>query len=268
MASSSRWGGNVYTRKRTTTQRERAEANRQRAIKRRKALEELGVSSWAEAARLMDAPGRSVNVRRPSLQVANFTWSNNKSAQRVNGGGGVYLFSAYPFGSSDYMRHTNETLTYKMSMLVEMKVPDEYYNFVMKTEVCGWIVYDKSPSKDMPTPGSIFDTLYDRWPITWTVSRDVCHRFVVKKFFRIPMSCNGIDPTKASTVAGTPCNNRVGVRKFWKRLGVRTEWSNKGDGGVGDIKSGAMYLVLAPSNGFSVDVYGRFRVYFKSVGNQ
>ncbi|XVE65254.1 hypothetical protein DITRI_Ditri07aG0166400 [Diplodiscus trichospermus] len=180
------------------------------------------------------------------------------------------LFSSYSYGNADFQRHTNETLTYKMACNMQFEVPRVHLNSIGKYNVYGWIVYDKSPTGSMPTCSSIFDTFYDTRPVTWTVSRDVCHRFVVKKKFKVQMSSNGKADARAQTSQGmgTPCNDIVDVVKFFNKLGVRTEWKNNTTGEIGDIKSGGLYLCLASSCGYTCNVYGRFRVYFKSVGNQ
>jgi hypothetical protein len=94
---------------------------------------------------------------------------------------------------------------------------------------------------------------------------------VVKKTWTVMLECNGVDPSKAQSASyygPGPCNQVKFVSKFFKRLGVSTEWKNSSTGDVGDIKEGAMYIVVAPSQKSDVYVNGYFRVYFKSVGNQ
>lgn len=265
--------GKTYVRRkeRMAQASARSQRNRENALARRRMLSATGVSNMRELSDLMTQTG-SVPRVRPSLQVAPFLWTNNKAPQQVRSGGGVYLFSSYTFGSADYQRHTNETMTYKMSMMAQFGVDSNYYGTCAKYSVYYWLIYDTAPTGQMPTCASIFDTTYDTLPVTWTVSRDVCHRFVVKKKGRVALATNGLDPSAqvaaASVRTADPCNQRVDVTRFFKRLGVRTEWKNSQDGGIGDIKSGALYLAIAPSNGVTVNVYGRFRLYFKSVGNQ
>lgn len=249
----------------------RSQKNRDNALAKRRMLSAVGATNMAQLADWMSQSGTSPRVR-PSLQVAPFLWTNNKAAQQIGSGGGVFLFTSYTFGSGDFQRHTNETMTYKMSMMMQMALDPKYFTTVAKYNVYFWLVYDTSPGGNMPTPSSIFDTTYDTLPVTWTVSRDVCHRFVVKKKWKVTLSTNGLDPTKQTAELGvrdgTPANNRVDINRFFKRLGVKTEWKNSQNGGIGDIKSGALYLVIAPSNGANVYCYARFRMYFKSVGNQ
>jgi len=145
------------------------------------------------------------------------------------------------------------------------------YPYNRKFKMYFWIVYDKSPPGSLPTTATIFDTLYPNQPNTWTVGREVCHRFVVKKKWTVGLSSNGTDPTKAVAQGYTgpgPCEQFKTCNKFFKRLGVSTEWKNSVGGDIGDIKQGAMYLVGAPEGGGVINVHARFRVYFKSVGNQ
>ncbi|KAH7543672.1 hypothetical protein FEM48_Zijuj02G0210100 [Ziziphus jujuba var. spinosa] len=81
--SSSKWGGKVYRRRKW----DRASKNRERANQIR-ALRALGMSSEAELASAMNHVGRPVVSRnRPSLQVAQFTWTSNKAAVIINQGG-------------------------------------------------------------------------------------------------------------------------------------------------------------------------------------
>lgn len=266
--------GKVYERRknRMAAASARAQKNRENALARRRMLSATGTSSMKELYDVaFNQPGVSPRVR-PSLQVASFLWTNNKAPQEINPGGSTFLFTSYPFGSADFQRHTNETLTYKMSMMTQFAVKANYYGTCANFGAYWWLVYDKSPTGQTPTPAAIFDTTYDTLPVTWTVSRDVCHRFVVKKKGKVSLSTNGLDPSlqlsQYQLKNAVPAKTRVDVSRFYKRLGVRTEWKNTTDGGIGDIKSGALYLVIAPSNGFVLCVSGRFRLYFKSVGNQ
>ena len=49
---------------------------------------------------------------------------------------------------------------------------------------------------------------------------------------------------------------------------MKTEWKNSTGGDIGDLKTGALYIVGAPSYDFKVNCNAKFRVYFKSVGYQ
>lgn len=231
----------------------------------------LGVNSRKELEELLNAPGRSITPRRPSLQVAEFLWTSNKAGVTFNPGGASYLFTNYAQGANENCRHTNKTVTYKMSLRYWVALEGTFVAYVRKYPVHFWLVYDKNPGTSVATPSTIFDSLYQDQPETWTVTRNVCHRFVVKKHWKCMLESNGIDPSKqqsGSYYGPGPCNTWREVNKFFKRLGVSTEWKNSATGDVADIKEGALYFVVAPGNGATIRVGGRFRMYFKSVGNQ
>jgi hypothetical protein len=123
----------------------------------------------------------------------------------------------------------------------------------------------------MPGTSEIFDQLFKDYPSTWKVQRNVSNRFIVKRRFAVTVEANGVDPTKSqssSYYGPGPCNQCKTLNKFIKRLGCATEWKNNSTGDVGDIKEGALYFIVAPSMGTKINVYGKFRLYFKSVGNQ
>ena len=82
------------------------------------------------------------------------------------------------------------------------------------------------------------------------------------------LTVTGFDITKAAPNGAFPSNVFVDQRKFFRRLGVRTDWANGTTGEVAGIKSGALYLVGAPAYDFNVQAYAKFKVYFKSVGNR
>ena len=126
----------------------RAEINKKRAIalRKRAALKSVGASSWKEVEKWVSVNGGSKSRLRPSLQVCPYTWATNQEPIKVGAAGGVYLFSSYTYGNGDYQRHTNETMTYKMQLVI----PDEYKTFVGKWPVYMWLIYDKSPNGTMP----------------------------------------------------------------------------------------------------------------------
>ncbi|AGT45431.1 capsid protein [Chickpea chlorosis virus-B] len=251
-----RYKGQVYSRKRGRYAR---------------AYQVLGVKSQRELEHLVNQPGRPVVNRRPSLHVAEYLWTKNKAGVTFSPEGSIFLFTNYPQGANENCRHTNRDYTYKMSLKAWVALDGSMVARVAKFPVYFWLVYDKNPGDSNPSPSAIFDTLYQDQPGTWTVTRNVCHRFVVKKSWSVMLESNGIDPSKAqssSYYGPGPCNNWRQMNKFFKRLGVSTEWKNSSTGDVADIKEGAMYLVVAPSGGATIKVGGRFRMYFKSVGNQ
>nr|CCI79625.1 coat protein [Chickpea chlorotic dwarf virus] len=216
---------------------------------------------------------RSVSTRRESLQVATFSWTSSGSGVKFSTGGAAYLVSNFPQGANDNCRHTNKTVLYKFLAKNTVYLDPSHYPKVFKCPFTFWLVYDRTPGASVPGTGDIFEgpSLFPANPWTWTVSRAACHRFVVKKTWQVMIESNGVDPAKAqssSYYGPGPCNQVKSCNKFFKRLGVSTEWKNSSTGDVGDIKEGALYIVGAPSQKSDVYVNGYFRVYFKSVGNQ
>nr|APZ85941.1 capsid protein [Maize streak virus] len=208
---------------------------------------------------------------RPSLQIQTLQHAGTTMIT-VPSGGVCDLINTYARGSDEGNRHTSETLTYKIAI---------DYHFVADAAACRysntgtgvmWLVYDTTPGGQAPTPQTIFaypDTL-KAWPATWKVSRELCHRFVVKRRWLFNMETDGrigsdIPPSNASW---KPCKRNIYFHKFTSGVGVRTQWKNVTDGGVGAIQRGALYMVIAPGNGLTFTAHGQTRLYFKSVGNQ
>nr|QFU95482.1 coat protein [Chickpea chlorotic dwarf virus] len=215
---------------------------------------------------------RAVATRRESLQVATFSWTSTGSGMKFSKGGAAFLISNFPQGANDNCRHTNKTVLYKVMAKTTVYLDATHYSKVFRCPFTFWLVYDKAPGTSVPGTGDIFEgpSLFPNQPWTWSVSRAACHRFVVKKTWSCIVEANGIDPTKAQSASyygPGPCNQFKSCNKFFKRLGVSTEWKNSATGDVGDIKEGALYVVGAPSQQADVYVNGYFRVYFKSVGN-
>ncbi|AIW42775.1 capsid protein [Chickpea yellow dwarf virus] len=236
-----------------------------------KAYKALGVKNQKELEELVNAPACPVTPR-PALQVAEYFWTTDKNGMIFRSGGGTAHFTMYPQGSNENCRHSNQTNTYKMAIKCWVALDPTFYKKVACVPVHFWLVYDKDPGNTLPGCSTIFDTLYQDYPGTWTVSRNVSRRFVVKKHWHIILASNGTNPTQdqdpAKYAGPGPVFQWKHMNKFFKRLGVRTDWKNSATGEVADIKSGALYLVCAPSGGAVVRVGGRFRMYFKSVGNQ
>ncbi|AGT45471.1 capsid protein [Chickpea chlorosis virus] len=231
----------------------------------------LGVNSQRELEQLVNQPGRPIRNGRPSLQVAEFLWTTNKAGVTFSPGGGMFLMNTYPQGANENCRHTNRTITYKMAIKCWVCLDGSMVNRVARFPVFFWLVYDKNPGDALPGASAIFDSFYQDQPGTWTVTRNVCHRFVVKKTWSVMLEANGIDPSQkqsSSYYGPGPCRSWCHMVKFFKRLGVSTEWKNSATGDVADIKEGALYIVCAPAGGATIKVGGRFRMYFKSVGNQ
>nr|AGT45379.1 capsid protein [Chickpea chlorotic dwarf virus] len=216
---------------------------------------------------------RAVTSKRESLQMATFSWTSSGSGIKFYARGAAFLVSNFPQGANDKSQHTHKTEIYKYIAKNTEYLDPSHYTKVFRCPITFWLVYDKAHGVNNPSTSDIFEgpSLIPNYPWTWTVSRAACHRFVVKKTWTCIVESNGIDPGKAqgSTYYGPgPCNQIVRCSKFFKRLGVSTEWKNSATGDVGDIKEGALYIVGAPSQKSDVYVNGYFRVYFKSVGNQ
>nr|QBO56215.1 coat protein [Maize streak dwarfing virus]QBO56219.1 coat protein [Maize streak dwarfing virus]QBO56223.1 coat protein [Maize streak dwarfing virus] len=213
---------------------------------------------------------RRVRVR-PSLQIQTLV-ATGASEIGVRKGGTISLLGSYSRGSDESQRHTSETMTYKVAMNYYIYVPAEACKYSNKGLCCIWLIYDAQPNGAQPAIKDIFapeSTLVD-WPHTWAVSREVCHRFVIKRRYTFTLETNGrigSDVVPANT-AWYPCNKSINFTKFAKGLGVKTEWKNDANGDVGSIKKGALYIAFASGNGVIFNVMGRTRLYFKSVGNQ
>ena len=105
-------------------------------------------------------------------------------------------------------------------------------------------------------------------PGLWMIKRESCHRFVVKKKWSTVLTVAGCDFTKAEIAGKTPVIGFVDQSMFFKKLGVKTEWKNSTGGDIRDLKTGALYIVGAPSYDFKVNCNVKFRVYFKSIDYQ
>ena len=250
----------------TKAQKERAERNRKQALLRR-----AGYRDWNEAVRDVRAPSRPYCRNRPALQVLVFTWASNRQPVTFVSMGSVYLLTNFNRGDQDNQRHSAETLMYKMLIKMRLYTDKTQWTRCIKYKMYWWLVYDAAPVGQMPECSTIFETFIDGMPGLWLVNRDMAHRFIVKKHWSVVMIVTGCDvsvdlPNGRSAV---PAHVFVDSSKFYKKLGVRIEWKGGTTGGqIGDIKKGALYLVGAPSYDFKVQVSAKFRVYFKSVGNQ
>ena len=110
---------------------------------------------------MLDAPGIGVNKRgRPSLQVCEFSWGQTDSQPAVfNTGGGVYLMSAFPTGPTEYQRHTNTTITYKLLSKMRIWTDSKYWGRCMKYKMYWWLIYDSAPTDRVPVTNAIFDRM-------------------------------------------------------------------------------------------------------------
>ncbi|ADN93258.1 coat protein [Digitaria didactyla striate mosaic virus] len=206
--------------------------------------------------------------RREPLQVQDFTWEQDSA---FNAGGSAYLLTSYARGSAENQRKTAETITYKVAINLGVAISGTMQQYCVSSRPVCWLVYDAAPSGTAVTAQEIFgfpDGLKN-WPTTWKVARSVSHRFIVKRRWVFTLESNGSN--FATGYSSNPCaipQSLPVLNKFAKQLGVRTEWKNTAGGDFGDIKSGALYLVLAPANGLTFVARGNIRMYFKSVGNQ
>ena len=179
--------------------RERAEVNRKRALvlRKRAALKSVGASSWKEVDQwVKSGQGNGRLKSRPALQVCPYTWASNLQSVSIGAAGGVYLFSSYSYGNGDYQRHTNEKMTYKMQIKMQLVIPNEYKVFVAKWPVYIWLIYDKSSNGSILEMKSLFDVKWPMKPGLFNINKDNCHRFVVKRRFKIMMSMSNTDNVK------------------------------------------------------------------------
>ena len=216
-------------------------------------------------------PSRPYRRNRPALQVLVFTWSANQQPIQFASGGSVYLLTNFQRGDQDNKRHSAETSMYKLLVKMRMSTDSTQWDRCLKYKMYWWLIYDAEPVRQMSDCNTIFETYMAGMPGLWLVKRDMAHRFIVKKHWSVVMTVTGIDPSKAmpNGKCCTPAHVFVDSSKFYKKLGVRTEWKGGTTGGqIADIKKGALYLVGAVSYDFKVNVSAKFRVYFKSVCNQ
>nr|AWV57066.1 putative capsid protein [Yerba mate-associated circular DNA virus 1] len=254
-------------------ERSRAAGSRRRANNKR-AYKALGIRGRDELIHLINQPGRPVGSQRrfsSPLQVATFIWTVDRAGTPVsNTGGRVDLVSCYGYGSGDHERHSQRTVTYKMAfnMLTCWPTDDTSLNLVSMCTVYHWLVYDRSPDATTAEFGNaqIFDTGMNTMPSTWTVQRDKSRRFVVKKRWKYQLTHNGIDWRVPSQTVCSSAKQCVPWRKFVGKLNVATDWKDTATGGsVNDIKQGALYLCSAVEGVVNVVVFGRMRMYFKSI---
>ena len=202
-----------------------------------------------ELLRMIDEAGVSYNRRqRPSLQVASFTWgaTNNQPAV-FREGGSVYNMTAFPYGSSEAQRHSNQTILYKIMINMRIFTDSSQWNMCLKYNMYWWLVYDCQHADKAPEPKDIFEQIGVNSPGLWIVNREQCHRYIVKKKWKTVLSVAGFDVSKSTTGGYVPCHVFVDQKKFFKKLGVRTDWQSNTSGEVGAIKTGALYLIGAPS---------------------
>nr|AFJ15133.1 capsid protein [Maize streak Reunion virus] len=208
---------------------------------------------------------------RPSLQIQTIT-NGSSSMVPVKQPGYCGLLGTYSRGSDENQRHTSETMTYKIALDLHFSITSAAAAYSNSGTGVLWLIYDSQPNGAQPTLKDIFayeDSLV-AWPYTWKVSREVCHRFVVKRRYTFTLESNGRrnDEQPPSNSVWPPCKTHLYFHKFAKGLGVRTEWKNDTAGSVGNIKKGALYIGIAPGNGVEFNVFGKTRLYFKSIGNQ
>ena len=259
------WPGTSREGKRMRSKAE-IEETRKAALIRRAGY----VPSSESLLRMMTEPGIPYNRRlRPSLQVATYTWGiTNNEPTNFGTGGAVYNMTNFPFGSAESQRHTNQTIVYKMLINMRVFTHSGQWARCMKYNMYWWLIYDVSKSKEAPSTNDIFEKISTNTPNLWMVKREMVHRFIVKKKWKTCLTVTGFDITKAAPNGAFPGNVFVDQRKFFRRLGVRTDWANGTIGEVAGIKSGALYLVRAPAYDFNVQAYAKFKVYFKSVRNR
>lgn len=241
--SSGRWKGNVYKRRKTTY--------------------------------------KVVPVRPPALCVYRQNWfTPDKTSVVVQNSPRVDLITTFAAGKGDDNRHTNQTIMYKFNLQGTCYVSDAAAVYVTPIRMYHWLVYDAEPKQAMPEATDIFTMPWNILPAAWTVQRAWAHRFIVKRKWTVDLVSDG--KKVGSKTADARYNYVVGrnikdVSQFIKGLRVSTEWMNTGDGKIGDIKKGALYLVSCTRGGVTSDsasvsfgVVCNFThaCYFKSIGLQ
>ena len=135
-----------------------------------------------------------LNLARPSLQVASFTWggTNNQPATSSEGGG-IYNMTNFPFGSSENQRHTNQTILYKLMINMRVFTDSSQWNYCMKHNMYWWLIYDTQHAGSAPDTNMIFEKINTNCPSLWIVKREMCHRFIVKKKWKTVLTVGGFD---------------------------------------------------------------------------
>ena len=194
--------------------------------------------------------------------------------------GGMLIVSAFKSGSAEDCRHSNQTIIYDYYLSGTLYIDGASAKLVQPVVVYFWLIYDSEPRGKDPGLTDVFRTPWRRAPSTWVISRSASHRFVIKRHWTHTMTSDGLvaSSNATSTTLHNPVpTNILDVRKYVSGLNVPTEWMSLGDGTIGDIKKGALYIVFAARQGLSgdgagvttnVNFVGQHRVYFRSVGNQ
>lgn len=215
-------------------------------------------------------------------QIQALTWSGNKQPVTITEGGGVTLITAFPQGNDEGNRHTNTTYTNALLIKAQLSLAYDNKAYTGTFKVHWWIVYDKNPPQSNPVTSDIFDCFYVGYPGTWYIRRDQSDRLSIKSYWTTTLTSNGYDNTKGVTAASGvfPDRRTVTMHKFIGRLKAKTVWNpSKTTAEVASIKSGALYVVVAPDDvgygpgvGYDykikVNIAACMRVYFRSVGNQ
>lgn len=222
-----------------------------------------------------------VPIKPPALCVYRQNWftPDHKSVVVTNTPR-IDLITTFAAGKGDDNRHTNQTIMYKFNIQGTAWVCDDSVSFVTPVRLYHWLVYDSEPKQAMPASEDIFTMPWNVLPNSWTVQRAWTHRFIVKRKWTVDLVSDG--KKVGSKTVDARYNYVVGrnikdVNHFIKGLRVPTEWMNTGDGKIGDIKKGALYLVSATRGGVTGDsastAFGvvcnfTHACYFKSVGLQ
>ena len=222
-----------------------------------------------------------VPVKPPALCVYRYNWLNSDRTNVVVGNTPrVDLITCFAQGKADNNRHTNQTVLYKFNIQGTCYISDASCMFIGPVRLYHWLVYDAEPKQAMPDATDIFTMPWNLLPSTWTVQRAWSHRFVVKRKWSVNLVTDGrkvgsktVD-SRYNYVVG---KNIVDTNKFFKGLRVTTEWMNTGDGKIGDIKKGALYLISSTRGGitgdsaslaFDVVCAYTHACYFKAIGIQ
>ena len=97
--------------------------------------------------------------------------------------------TAFPTGPSEYQRHTNTTITYKLLIKMRMWTDSSQWNMCMKYKMYWWLVYDASPGDRVPVTDFIFDRMKAHSPGLWMIKRGIMSSFCCKK--EVEHSVNG-----------------------------------------------------------------------------
>ncbi|ACO88019.1 coat protein [Eragrostis curvula streak virus] len=222
---------------------------------------------------------RSSSVKRPALQISGLVYGNSSTGAVKINTGALSLVTAFKAGTAEECRHSNQTIVKSFDISGTLYVQSPTSSNCGPVVVYFWLIYDSEPRQAIPNITDVFSMPWTSVPSSWRISRSSSHRFVVKRKWHYELMSDGVLPQSNTKVQthNPVSRNMMDFSKYINNLGVPTEWMSTGDGTIGDIKKGALYLAAACRQGIvgdatkitiEVEFIGQSRTYFKSIGYQ